>query len=459
MNRYFPGFFLAIFLFASQEPALAQLAASRVLQSITPVSDADYYDDGAPGDEKVALGAQLFFDEVLSGNRNIACATCHHPFAATGDGLSLPVGEGGRGVGVTRDTGMGAESIHERVPRNAPPLFNLGAREFSSLFHDGRVESDSGAPGGIASPAGAGLPVGLDSPLAAQAMFPVTSTTEMAGQLGENPVADAAAAGNLAGPGGVWEQLAQRLRDIDGYARQFIAAFDDVQSAGDITFVHAANAIAAFEATAWRADESPFDRYLRGRVGAMSPDQLRGMRLFYAPGKGDCGRCHGGPFQTDHSFRAIAMPQIGPGKGDGVSGHEDFGRERVTGLAGDRYRFRVPSLRNVVLTAPYGHDGAFDDLGQMIRHHLDSVASLYAYDAASAVLPSRPDLDRLDVVAASDPAVLAALAAANELSPRQLSDREIGLLIDFLHALTDPRMLDLRRDVPGSLPGEQVLRE
>jgi len=73
-----------------------------------PVTDADYYDNGRPDDAKVELGKQLFFDKILSGNLNISCATCHHAFTATGDGLSLPIGEGGRGLGVTPDTGSGA---------------------------------------------------------------------------------------------------------------------------------------------------------------------------------------------------------------------------------------------------------------------------------------------------------------------------------------------------------------
>jgi len=282
-------------------------------------------------------------------------------------------------------------------------------------------------------------------------MFPVTSGTEMAGQAGENPIADAAAIGNLAGPGGVWEQLAERLQGLPGYVEQFVAVFPDISAATDIRFTHAANAIAAFEAVNWRADNSPFDRFLRGDRGAMSAVQREGMRIFYSPNKGNCASCHSGTFQTDQSFRAIAMPQTGAGKGDGV-GYEDFGRERVTGDALDRYKFRVPSLRNVAQTAPYGHSGAYDTLEAAVRHHLDPVASLYSYDGSQLRLPSRPDLDAKDLAAMDDSAVLASISQANELSPANLSEREIALLIDFLHALTDPAMLDMRGDVPRSLP-------
>jgi cytochrome c peroxidase len=433
MARFLPAA-LAAFLLAGT--AGAELPAA--------LSDADFHPPASAA--RVELGRQLFFDKILSGNLNIACATCHHPFAGTGDGLSLSVGEGARGTGIVRDTGTGIDAIRERVPRNAPALFNLGAREFSSLFHDGRVAPDRHAPSGFTSPAGEDLPPGLDNVLAAQAMFPVTSGTEMAGQRGENPVADAAAREDLPA---VWNLLAARLRTADGYVEQFIAAFDDVKDAADITFVHAANAIAAFEAVAWRSDDSPFDRFLRGDRLALNPTQQRGMRLFY--GRAGCSGCHSGPLQTDHSFRAIAMPQVGPGKDDGATGYEDFGRERVTGMTTDRYRFRVPSLRNVALTAPYGHAGTYNTLESTVRHHLDPVPSLYDFDLAQVVLPSRPDLDEHDAYAAGSEPIRAAIAAANELAPVVLRESEVGAIIAFLHALTDTSMLDLRRDVPRSV--------
>ena len=70
---------------------------------------------------------------------------------------------------MTRDTGEGDDAVHARVPRNSPPLFNRGAREFASMFHDGRVSEDPGQLSGFASPAGDDLPLGLENVLAAQA--------------------------------------------------------------------------------------------------------------------------------------------------------------------------------------------------------------------------------------------------------------------------------------------------
>ncbi len=423
------------------------------------VRDQDFHDDGAPSEAKVTLGNLLFFDKILSGNRNISCATCHHPFAGTSDGLSLPIGEGARGLSVARDTGTGPDAIHERVPRNSPAVFNLGAKEFVILFHDGRVAVDPSQPSGFRSPAGDDLPPGLESPLAVQAMFPVTSPTEMAGQPGDNdpddpdpanPIAIAAAAGDLAGPDGVWELLARRLRDIPEYVDLFKEAFPDIEDAADLTYVHAANAIAAFEAVQWRADDSPFDRYLRGERDAMSGAALSGMRLFYGAAK--CSSCHSGPFQTDQSFHAIAMPQIGPGKGDGPSGREDFGRARETNDPADLYKFRTPTLRNTALTGPWGHSGAYNSLEAVVRHHLDPVESLNNYDKGHAVLPSRPDLDGLDFIVQDDPSLRARIADANELKPRNLRDHHVRDLLAFLHALTDHSSLDLRIDVPKSVP-------
>lgn len=415
-----------------------------------PITDVDYHDNGAPNLDKVELGKQLFFDKILSGNKNISCATCHHALTDTGDGLSLPVGEGGKGLGVTRDTGFGASAVVERVPRNAPPVFNLGARQFWRMFDDGRVELDPTQPSGFMSPAGDSLPLNLDNVLAVQAMFPVTASAEMAGQLGENPIANAAALGQLAGPGGVWDQLAGRLKSIPEYVGMFVEAFEDIDSTNDITYAHAANAIAAFEAAAWRFDNSPFDRYLRGEKQAMSKTEIKGMKLFY--GRAGCSDCHSGVFQTDHAFHAIAMPQIGPGKGDGFDGHEDFGRERVTNSIEDRYKFRTPTLRNVALTGPWGHDGAYNTLQGIVEHHLNPVEGILNYDRNQAVLPSRTDLNALDFVVLDDPTRVGYIAGVNELEPVRLKNKELQYLLDFLHALTDPAAIDLRSDVPKVVP-------
>lgn len=422
----------------------------------SPINPEDFNDNGHPIEAKVTLGKFLFFDKLLSGNKNIACATCHHGLTDTGDGLSLPIGEGGRGLGVSRDTGSDNDAVIERVPRNSPPLFALGAKSMTVLFHDGRVEIDETQESGFRSPAGDELPHNLENVLAAQAMFPVTSATEMAGQSGENSIADAAATDDFAGPDGVWEQIAKRLRNNPEYVTLFNQAFGITQN--EITYAHAANAIAAFESAAWRADKSPFDRYLHGDKKALSKPAKKGMKLFY--GQAGCSSCHSGKFQTDLQFHAIAMPQIGPGKGHGPSGHEDFGREAVTEDVLQRYQFRTPPLKNIALTGPWGHSGAFDTLEGVVRHHLDPVESLLDYDCQTEPrLPSRKDLDSTDCYVMNSPSLVAAIADANQLEKTKLSKRNIRYLIEFLHALTDPDNIDLRHDVPTQVPSGLTLAD
>ncbi len=419
-----------------------------------PAYDQDFY---SINKQQQQLGKLLFFDKIISGNKNTSCATCHHPFTGSSDGLSLPIGEGGKGLSVTRDTGRDGDEVHERVPRNSPHLFNLGAKQFDTMFHDGRIQIDSSQPSGFLNPAGNDLPNGiLTTPVAVQAMFPVTSATEMAGQAGENPVANATANNNLAGDGGVWPLLAQRLQAIPEYVELFVNAFDDIESKDDITFAHAGQAIGVFEAATWRCDNSRFDQFLRGRKGALSWQERRGMRLFYNRNKANCAECHSGIFQTDQQFHAIAMPQIGPGKGDNQPGYtdglDDFGRERVTGDPADRFKFRTPTLRMVAHTGPWGHAGAYNDLEQVVRHHLDAITALNQYDQTQAVLPSRDDLDQQDFLVQNDQARLDGIAAASEIAPINLNDAQVQAIVAFLYSLTDNRCVDMRNQIPTSVP-------
>ena len=425
-------------------------AVSLVLSALTPsltfavpANDADFPPRNTA---KEQLGKLLFYDKILSGNKNTSCASCHHPLAGTGDGLSLGVGEGGKGLGIMRDTGSGSDAIPDRVPRNAPFVFNLGAREFVRVFHDGRVEKDSNVPSGFKTPAGDMFLMGIDNALSAQAAFPPTSTTEMAGQAGENEVADAAAAGQVQH---VWSLLTARVMGIEEYRTLFAAAYPDLKVPENVTFTHIANAIGAFEAAAYRADNSPYDHYMMGKTDAMSKKAEEGMKIFNKVG---CASCHSGKFQTDHAFHALGMPQIGPGKGDGFEGHDDYGREQVTGDVNDRYRFRTPSLRNVALTGPWGHDGAYNTLKAVVKHHLNPEKSLNAYDVTQAVLPSRADLDAMDFIVHNDATSRFNLANSIEISPVALTDYQINRLLDYLNALTDPNSLDLRSTAPRRVP-------
>lgn len=453
-----------------------------------PVSDQDYYENGRPAAAKVELGRLLFFDKILSGNRNISCATCHHPLHATSDGLSLPFGEGPKGLGPDRGPGKSTEeAVHTRIPRNSPALFNKGAKEFVRMFHDGRVELDVKGyyEGGFITPAKWKLPKGLDNALAAQAMFPVTSPDEMAGHKGENDVANAISLSRAAGPKGAWALLSKRLAAIPEYVSLFKSAFPaEIESGNGIRFTYAANAIAAFQTTAFRSDRSPFDQYLRGERSSLNKDEKAGMELFY--GKASCVDCHSGKFQTDQKFHAIAMPQLGPGKGDGndgaywrASGYrgflEDFGRGRVTKRSDDNYKFRTPTLRNVAVTGPWGHAGAYKDLEAVVRHHLDPESCLQEFVPTASTLPPLDGVLELtskhasfeqrfltgarlegfllrDTFVHTNDLLRGRITSANELGSKALGDLEVNQLVAFLNALTDPRIHDLAHLIPERVP-------
>jgi cytochrome c peroxidase len=152
--------------------------------------------------------------------------------------------------------------------------------------------------------------------------------------------------------------------------------------------------------------------------------------------------------------------QIGAGRGDGFDGHEDFGREQVTGDPADRYKFRTPSLRNVALNAPYGHTGPYNTLRAIVEHHLDTVKGISYYDKSQAKLPSRPDLNAVEFVLLGDPTPVAEIAAHTELPDSMAySPRDVDQIIDFLNALTDPSSIDNRDDVPARVHSGLTLAE
>ena len=402
------------------------------------VEAADESEFVEPSEELIELGNLLFYDKELSGNRDISCATCHHALMATADGLSLPSGVGGVGLATAREMGPG----RHRVPRNAPEVFNRGHEDFVSMFWDSRVEEDESQPSGFASPAGDDLPEGFRTALEVQAMFPVTSGDEMRGNPGENEIADAADNTEI------WARLMERLLAIEDYRDLFAAAYPDVPES-ELGFQHAAIAIAAFEANNWRSDNSPFDRFMRGDRRAMSAAEKKGAILFY--GKAGCVDCHSGTWQTDLEHHAIAMPQLGPGKGHGDDGDEDFGRQAISGEDEDLFKFRTPPLRNVALTSPYGHAGTYRTLEDVVLHHTNPTRSLKRWDRDQVLLPVTDDEENPFSVM-DDRDKVRAIADANELGKKRLSEQDLADLLEFLGALTDPAMLDLRAEVPLRVP-------
>jgi len=405
-------------------------------------------DSGLPSADNadlLLLGQALFFDRELSGNRDIACATCHHPLLATGDGLSLPIGTGAE---VTGALGPNREKGFDRafIPRNAPEIFNRGSTLWFSQFWDSRVAEDG--KGGFISPAGSKLPAGLPSVLAVQAMFPVTSRDEMRGSLADGN--ELALIDDARLPK-IWSALVKRLLAIPGYRALFSSAYaiKDTDLDKRIGFEHAAAAIAAFEAAAFTFLDSPFDRYLVGDDHALSKSEKRGALLFY--GDARCSECHAGPLMTDQQHYNLLVPHIGPGKVPGSEPPMDPGRALQTGELNDLFRFRTPPLRNVAETGPYMHNGAYSDLEAAVRHHLDVVAAFEGYDPVEQLEQS----ELIDLVVYEDVAV-----SEPDLDTIGLSDGEVRDLLAFLHSLTAPQLTQrLKATIPDSVPSGLPLDE
>lgn len=413
--------------FSQSNAALAaevrQLAAGR---GITPLAPPPVVRPAL-----VRLGQALAFDKLLSGNRDISCMSCHLPKFATGDGLSLSIGQGGVGLGPDRTHPEGVF-----IARNAPAAFNLHA--VRPLFWDGRVFQDPA--GTMHTPANAKLTPAMTAvfefgTLSAQPLFPVLSRAEMRGG-GGNELAAFADDQETE----IWAAIMRRLGAIPEYRVMFERAYPG-QRFEDMTIAHASNAIAGFLVSSLGFNDSPWDRFLAGNDRALSDVQLAGAKNFMSA---RCSICHNGPAFTDNQFHNVAVAQIGPGAGDGPDGHDDFGHMRVTGLATDRYAFRTTPLRNVELTGPWGHDGAFTDLRAFVDHYSESALKIHSYDV-NQLAPNlrgtlQPTADA--ILATRDP-----LLEGVVFTPQQIDE-----VTEFLRALTDPRARNLEPVTPGHVP-------
>lgn len=185
------------------------------------------------------------------------------------------------------------------------------------------------------------------------------------------------------------ETVVPKIAKIPGYQKQFQLIFG-----GGASLQHIAEAIAAFERTIV-SQNSAFDKYVMGDTAAMDEAAVRGMALF--KGKARCVLCHNGPNFTDNQFHNLGVPQVGPLK-------DDPGRFLVSRLDGDKGAFKTPTLRSIIETAPYMHDGVFKTLEEVV-------------DFKSAGGGANPRLSPL-------------------MKPLNLSTEEKADLIAFLKALT-----------------------
>lgn len=399
--------------------------------------------------QQAAIGQLLFYDKILSGNKNIACSTCHHPDFGTGDGLALGVGEGGVGLGPERTTGEGEDRIKKRIPRNAPALWNLGAKSIHTMFHDGRLSISDRYESGFDSPAEEWLPKGFNSLLAAQAVFPLVAQFEMAGNPKENQIAGAVHDRIDA----AWPRLAKRVRIIPEYGDAFVKAFDHIDHAKQVTIVEIANTLAAFMGIEWQSFDSPYDEYLNGNLQALTFDQKNGMNLFF--GKAECASCHSGKLLSDQKFHALQLPAFGPGRTrrfDPIP--RDVGRMGKSDLLEDAYRFRTPMLRNVALTAPYGHNGAYPTLEGIIRAHIEE-EPVWSRDLVE--LPTAPWIGSVDFVIQDDVREIGRQAIARDTKITNLRSKEIDDLVEFIKGLTGKSIKSTPFGIPEAVPSGLAL--
>jgi parallel beta-helix repeat protein len=251
------------------------------------------------------------------------------------------------------------------LSRNSISLWNVGYE--TDFFWDGRVAS-----------------------LEEQMLAPLLGSTEMAG----SP-----------------EEIESRLKAIPAYVSLFDSAFGS--GADSVTIGNAQSAIASFERTLI-TNNSPFDKYAAGQFDALSAQQRRGLNLFRSAAT-RCFECHAAPTFGADDFFVTGVPDL-----DGQA--HDAGRASVAEDGKDG-AFKAPTLRNIVLSAPYMHNGAFATLEEVI----DFYARGGGRDQGIAV-------DR-------------------HINPIELSAQEKEDLVALLYALTDESaMPDIPESVPSGLP-------
>ena len=275
--------------------------------------------DNAQSVEIIALGKALFWDPILSGKKDIACATCHHPANGYADNLDLSIGVNAVGLGANRH--FLSPNTFAFVKRNSQTILNTAFNGMDSngnfnpatapMFWDSRVKS-----------------------LESQSLEPIKTLEEMRG----NVYSEAAAL----------DSVIARLKKIPAYQQLFQNAFG---KANAINTTNMGIAIASFETTLI-ANNAPFDRYKRGETTAMTAQQIQGMNDFQRVG---CANCHSGNMFSDFQLHVLSVP--------------DNAKNATSDKGNGTYAFRTASLRNLRLTAPYMHSGVFRTLDDVVRFY------------------------------------------------------------------------------------------
>ncbi|MGN6492783.1 MAG: cytochrome-c peroxidase [Agriterribacter sp.] len=272
--------------------------------------------------EKIELGRLLFYDPILSGGKDVACATCHHPEFGYAESLELSIGTNGKGLGEKRR--FNSPNNIPFVKRNAQTLLNTAfngikpsgdySPEHAPMFWDNRASS-----------------------LEQQALMPVKTLEEM---MGHDFKED-----------GIAAEVVSRVNNIPQYKTLFKEVFGGENAVSDTNI---SKALATFQRSLI-ANNSRFDQYMRGDKTAMSSRELEGMRLFMEAG---CARCHSGPMLSDFKMHVL-----------GVVDNEKL-TASDSGFQGT-YAFRTPTLRNLRRTRPYMHNGKIQTLESVLTFYED----------------------------------------------------------------------------------------
>jgi cytochrome c peroxidase len=398
--RLIPLSVLAVLVcLASAVLVTAQIAGDRSGRT-TVARGADGPRDGG-SKAAVELGRLLFWDPILSGSKDIACATCHHPDFAYADDRDLSLGTGSTGLGAARrDVSGGRIPV---VKRNSPTVLNTA---FNGLDRRrGRRRNFDEAS--LASVNQAAAPMLWDSrirSLEAQALEPIKSREEMRG----DAYSEASAV----------DTVLSRLRATPEYVALFKQAFGPDTS---IEAQELGQAIAAFERSLVAMD-SPFDRFRAGDQNALTAQERRGLEAFDAAG---CDGCHEGAMFSDFDLHAEGVRE------NPKLAEPDAGTRR--------YRFRTPTLRNVALTAPYMHNGMLATLEDVLRFYDNGRSENRNVAAGGGGRRGNDD----------GPAVL----ARRFVRVSDMSDGEMRDIVAFLKSLSDTTFdKTIPARVPSGLP-------
>jgi len=355
----------------------------------------------ADGDALVTLGRLLFFDAGLSEPPGQACATCHEP----GHAFTDPDAKQPTSKGVHRDR-FGSRNTPSTMYMAFSPPFHFDEKErhyVGGQFWDGRAVS-----------------------LEEQAKGPLQNPVEMANP-DKRTVVDKVRSST---------RLAPRFEKIWG-----AGALDDVDVAHDRIAV----AIAAFERSPELAPfSSRYDAYLAGKA-SLSPGEARGLKLFEDEKKGNCAACHPSargpngepPLFTDFTYDNLGVPRH-PGnpfyaqaKAFNPAGarHVDLGLGAIVGKRSENGKFKVPTLRNIDLTAPYMHNGYFMSLRAVVAFYNDR-------DVRPRCTSSLTEAEALKRRCWPAPEVTANVNR-EELGRLRLTEREIDDIVAFMRTLTD----------------------